>query len=72
LKAVLYQGSWWAPFRTAALRQAAATALRRVGGPEAAAVLEEAAARGPRGVRSVARAQAGMVRATPPRERVKS
>jgi HEAT repeat protein len=72
LKSVLYDGKWWAPFRTAALRQAAATALRRVGGPDAAAVLEEAAARGPRGVRSAARAQVGMVRATTPRERVKS
>jgi hypothetical protein len=72
LKKVLYSGAWWAPFRTAALRQAAATALRRAGGPEAAAVLEEAAASGPRGVRNVARTQVGMVRTTPPRERVKS
>jgi HEAT repeats len=72
LKKVLYSGSFWAPFRTAALRQAAATALRRVGGPEAAAVLEEAAASGPRGVRNVARTQVGMVRTSPPRERVKS
>jgi hypothetical protein len=72
LKSVLYHSTWWAPFRTAALRQAAATALRRVGGPEATAVLEEAAARGPRGVRKAAGAQVGMVRATPPRERVKS
>jgi hypothetical protein len=72
LKKVLYSGSFWTPFRTAALRQAAATALRRVGGPEAAAVLEEAAATGPRGVRNVARIQVGMVRTSPPRERVKS
>jgi hypothetical protein len=72
LKKVLYGGSFWAPFRTAALRQAAATALRRVGGPEAAAVLEEAAASGPRGVRSAARAQVGMVRTSPARERAKS
>ena len=72
LKKVLYSGSFWTPFRTAALRQAAATALRRVGGPEAAAVLEEAAASGPRGVRNIARAQVGMVRTSPSRERVKS
>ena len=72
LKKVLYSGAWWAPFRTAALRQAAATALRRVGGPDAAAVLEEAVSSGPRAVRNVARTQVGMVRTTPQRERVKS
>lgn len=72
LKMVLYEGTWWAPFRTAALRQAAATALRRIGGADAAAVLEEAAAHGPRGVKAVARAQVGMVRSSAPRERVKS
>jgi hypothetical protein len=71
LKAVLYQGTWWAPFRTATLRQAAAASLRRIGGPDAAGVLEEAAARGPRAVRNVARAQVGMVRSAP-RERMKS
>jgi HEAT repeat protein len=71
LKRVLYSGTWWAPFRTAALRQAAASALRRIGGADAAAVLEEAAAAGTRGVRSAARAQVGMVRGTS-RERVKS
>jgi hypothetical protein len=72
LRAVLYHGSWWAPFRTAALRRAAAVALRRIGGAEAAAVLEEAAAKGPRGVRTAARAQVGMGRTAAPRERVKS
>jgi hypothetical protein len=72
LKTALYGGTWWAPFRTAALRQAAATALRRIGGADAAAVLEEAAANGPRGVRAAARAQVGMARAGAPRERVKS
>jgi hypothetical protein len=71
LKTVLYGGSVWTPFRTAALRRAAATALRRLGGPDAAAVLEEAAASGPRGVRNVARTQIGIVRTVPPRERVK-
>jgi HEAT repeat protein len=72
LKAVLYHGKWWAPFRTATLRQAAAAALRRIGGPDAAAVLEEAASRGPRGVRNAARAEVGAVRNTPARERMKS
>jgi HEAT repeat protein len=72
LKTVLYEGTWWAPFRTAALRQAAAAALRRIGGADAAAVLEEAAANGPRGVRAAARAQVGMGRGATPRERVKS
>jgi hypothetical protein len=71
LKTVLYSGAWWAPFRTATLRQAAASALRRSGGEDAAAVLKEAAASGPRGVRSAARAQIGMVRGVS-RERVKS
>ena len=41
------------------LRRAAATALRRIGTSEATAVLDEAVAKGPRGVRSAARAQAG-------------
>ncbi len=57
LRAVLHRAEWWAPYRTAALRRAAATALRRIGAPETSAVLEEAAARGSRAVRSVARAQ---------------
>ncbi len=60
LKAVLYRGEWWAPFRTAALRQAAATALRRAGGPDALAALQEAASSGSRGVRNAARPQAAM------------
>jgi HEAT repeat protein len=60
LKTVLYRGSWWAPLRTAALRHAAATALRRIGSPESVAVLQEAAASGPRGVRKAARTQAGL------------
>jgi hypothetical protein len=57
LKRVLYRREWWAPFRTAALRHAAALALRRIGSPDTVAVLEEAVAIGPRGVRRVARAQ---------------
>jgi len=60
LRGVLYRGEWWAPFRTSALRQAAATALRRIGSPETIAVLEEAARSGGRGVRSAARAQVDM------------
>jgi len=59
LRRTLYRGVWWAPFRTAVLRRAAATALMRIGTPDATAVLEEAAARGSRGVRKAARAQAG-------------
>ena len=57
LKAVLHRGDWWAPFRTAALRQAAATALRRIAAPETIAVLEEAVRSGTRGVRNAARPQ---------------
>jgi len=55
LRTILYRGEWWAPFRTAALRQAAAAALRQIGAPETIAVLQEAAARGSRGVRSAAK-----------------
>lgn len=53
----LHQGEWWAPRRTAALRSAAAAALRHVGTPEALAVLREAAETGSRGVRAAAREQ---------------
>jgi hypothetical protein len=60
LRHVLYGGDWWAPFRTAALRRAAAAALRRIGSRETLAVLDEAATRGRRGVRNAARTQAGM------------
>jgi len=55
LRTALYRGKWWAPLRTAALRSAAAAALRRIGSPEAVAVLEEAVRRGSRGVRNAAR-----------------
>jgi HEAT repeat protein len=55
LREILYRGEWWAPVRTAALRQAAASALRQIGRPETFAVLEEAATRGSRGVRTAAR-----------------
>ncbi len=48
-------GQWWAPRRTSALRAAAAAALARVGTPDAFAVLEDAVANGPRGLRNAAR-----------------
>jgi HEAT repeat protein len=68
LKHSLYGGEWWAPFRTAALRVAAASALRQIGTPEAAAVLSEAAEHAPRSARSAARKQ--LARGiTPPRPR---
>ena len=57
LRAALYRGEWWAPGRTAALRRTAAAALRRIGTPDALAVLEEAAKKGTRGVRNAARMQ---------------
>lgn len=57
LRDVLFGGEWWAPRRTAALRSAAAGALARIGTPEALSVLEDAAARGSRGVRATAREQ---------------
>ena len=63
LKEALHKGEWWAPFRTAALRSAAATALARIGTPESLAVLEEAATSGVRGVRHAARQQLVSARA---------
>lgn len=66
LRAALYRGEWWAPVRTAALRRAAAMALRRIGTPATLAVLEEAARRGSRGVRKAARPH---LRMTPQRAR---
>jgi hypothetical protein len=57
LQAALHRGEWWAPLKTATLREAAATALLRLGSPEANAVLEEAARTGSRGVRKIARAK---------------
>ena len=52
---VLYRGEWWAPRRTASLRRAAASALMRIGSPEAVGMLDEAARTGTRGVRKAAR-----------------
>jgi len=57
LKHALHDGEWWAPLRTAAIRAAAASALRQIGTPEAAGVLQEASTSGARGVRSAARQQ---------------
>jgi hypothetical protein len=56
LEDALYSGEWWSPFRTAELRRAVATALSRIGTPEAERVLQEAAKSGPRGVRAAIRA----------------
>jgi len=55
LRDVLYRGEWWAPFRTAALRQAAAAALSHIGTPETIAVLQDAVTQGSRGVRAAAK-----------------
>jgi HEAT repeat protein len=55
LRDILYRGEWWAPFRTAALRQAAAAALRHIGAPDTIAVLQEAFRGGSRGVRVAAK-----------------
>jgi hypothetical protein len=57
LKGALYKGEWWAPRRTSALRHAAGAALARIGTAGAFEVLEEAAARGTRGVRAAARTE---------------
>jgi hypothetical protein len=62
LRKVLHTGEWWAPLRTATRRTAAATALARIGTPEAVTVLEDAVANGRRGVRSAARAQLATAR----------
>jgi HEAT repeat protein len=59
LKHVLYSGSIWTPFKTAALRRAAASALKHIGSDDATAVLDEAIANGSRGVRKAAKAQIG-------------
>jgi hypothetical protein len=56
LRKVLYRGEWWAPFRTARMRTAAAAALRASGSDAAKHALEEAVAEAPRAVRRIARA----------------
>jgi hypothetical protein len=62
LRDALYKGEWWAPRRTAVMRAAAASALARIGTPDALGVLDEAVARGSRGIRSAARTQLANVR----------
>lgn len=57
LKFALHQGVWWAPLRTRRQRAAAAAALRKIGSPPAVDALRAASTRGPRGVRTVARAE---------------
>jgi hypothetical protein len=57
LRDALYEGEWWAPFRTASLRKSVAAALRRAGTPEAESLLRQAADSGPRGVRTAAQEQ---------------
>ena len=52
LKDALYAGEWWAPRRTAELRRTVASALHHIATPDAKRVLEDAASRGPRGVRA--------------------
>jgi len=54
LRRVLYRGEWWAPFRTARLRAAAARALHTTDSTAGDAVLQEASLAGPRGVRKAA------------------
>src|SRR5688572_4890012 len=58
LRRVLHQTDWLAPFKTAALREAAAAALLRIGSPETVAVLTEAATSGSRSVRKIVRPKA--------------
>ncbi len=55
LKEALYRGAWWAPVRTATIRDAVARALGRIGGSDATAALHDAVSTGPRGVRTAAK-----------------
>jgi hypothetical protein len=55
LRSALDRGDWWAPRRTAVLRHAAASALKRIGSTETLEALEEAQRSGSRGVRAAAR-----------------
>jgi hypothetical protein len=69
LKEALYRGEWWAPRRNGILRSAAAEALARIGTAEAQAVLSEAAATGPRGVRTAVRPHLNASRSRPREQR---
>jgi HEAT repeat protein len=55
LKVALYDGEWWAPLRTSAIRGLAADALVATRAPEAVNALQEASVSGTRGVRAAAR-----------------
>ena len=67
LREALQRGEWWAPRRTAALRKAVATALRRIGSPDAVRALEAAAEHGS-SRRASRRARAvGAIRSAPPK-----
>jgi hypothetical protein len=57
LKTALHRGEWTAPLRTRRERAAAAQALRKIGNTAAVGVLQDASAKGTRGVRSAARAE---------------
>jgi hypothetical protein len=59
LRTALDRGDWWAPRRTAALRKAAATALKRIGSPETLDALDDALRSSSRGVRAAARLALG-------------
>jgi hypothetical protein len=72
LNGLLHHVAWWAPFRAARLRKAAAAALRRLGSADAIAVLEEAASHGTRSVRNVAKNQMALARSAQVRQRVRS
>ena len=59
LRGALARGDWWAPRRTAVLRQSAAAALKRIGSPETLEALEDAMRSATRGVRAAARQALG-------------
>ena len=59
LRGALERGDWWAPRRTAVLRNAAAAALKRIGSPEALEALDDALRSSRRGVRAAARQALG-------------
>jgi HEAT repeat protein len=63
LRSALDRGDWWAPRRTAELRNAAAGALKRIGSPETLEALEDALRSSRRGVRAAARLALGPERA---------
>jgi HEAT repeat protein len=56
LTIALHKGPWWAPFANRKRRGAAAESLRRIGSQASLDALREAAAHGPSGVRTAARA----------------